>query len=472
MWIAKLVTPFLLVSYILALSEVTIPEGVSVVATRHVDLTTQIVKVKVEYEIKNQGKADINHFVHTISEDEDSHLAWISAYEKGKKEGARFRVAPVSVKGAPKGLVFYKVELLNLVGAGASATIVVDYSMTLSLTPYPAEITQAENQFVKYNGFGNVLSAYIMDKETTNFKVGNTKPISFTELNPSKYATDKVTYGPYEKQKPFVQKPITIHYENNSPFLVATSVERVIEVSHWGNIAVEELIEVVHKGAKLKGSFSRLDFQMDRRGNKQPVVKNFKTVLPSTSTDVYYRDQIGNISTSAVYPRTDRLEVELRPRFPLFGGWRTNYVLGYNVPTSSFLSSSGSDFALKIKLLDHLFDNAVVEKLRVKIILPEKSKNIKLVTPYSVKRLPDEIHKTYLDIEGRPVIVLEKTNLVDNHIQPFTLYYEWERSYIAYEPFIAIVAFFVLFLAFIIFFRLDFSISNKDGKEITHMKKD
>ncbi|KAI1732893.1 ribophorin I domain-containing protein [Ditylenchus destructor] len=450
MWIAKLVTPFLLVSCILALSEVIIPEGVSIVATRHVDLTSQVVKVKVEYEIKNQGKADINHFVHTISEDEESHLAWISAYEKGKKEGARFRVAQVSVK----------------------ASIVVEYSMTLSLTPYPAEITQAENQFVKYNGFGNVLSAYAMEKETTNFKVGNTKPISFTELSPSKYATDKVTYGAYEKQKPFVQKPITIHYENNSPFLVATSVERVIEVSHWGNIAVEELIEVVHKGAKLKGSFSRLDFQMDRRGNKQPVVKNFKTVLPSTSSDVYYRDQIGNISTSAMYPRTDRLEVELRPRFPLFGGWRTNYVLGYNVPTSTFLSSSGSDFALKIKLLDHLFDNAVVEKLRVKIILPEKCKNIKLVTPYSVKRLPDEIHKTYLDIEGRPVIVLEKTNLVDNHIQPFTLYYEWERSYIICEPLIAISAFFVLFLAFIIFFRLDFSISNKEGKEIAHMKKD
>lgn len=48
-------------------------------------------------------------------------------------------------------------------------------------------------------------------------------------------------------------------------------------------------------------------------------------------------------------------------------------------------------------------------------------RNIKLITPYSVKRLSDQVHKTYLDIAGRPVIVLEKDNLVDNHIQPLTV---------------------------------------------------
>lgn len=45
-----------------------------------------------------------------------------------------------------------------------------------------------------------------------------------------------------------------MHCENNSPFVVATDVVRVIEVSHWGNIAVEEAISVIHKGAELKVS--------------------------------------------------------------------------------------------------------------------------------------------------------------------------------------------------------------------------
>ena len=49
---------------------------------------------------------------------------------------------------------------------------------------------------------------------------------------------------------------------------------RVIEVSHWGNIAVEETIDIYHSGAKLKGPFSRFDFM--RRQGSQSVVKSFK----------------------------------------------------------------------------------------------------------------------------------------------------------------------------------------------------
>lgn len=59
------------------------------------------------------------------------------------------------------------------------------------------------------------------------------------------------------------QDAMSIHYENNSPFLTVTRLERVIEVSHWGNIAVEETIDVLHTGASLKGPFSRYDYQRE-----------------------------------------------------------------------------------------------------------------------------------------------------------------------------------------------------------------
>jgi len=51
-------------------------------------------------------------------------------------------------------------------------------------------------------------------------------------------------------------------------------MERVIEVSHWGNIAVEEHIEVRHSGAALKGPFSRYDYQ--RSQEQGASVKSFK----------------------------------------------------------------------------------------------------------------------------------------------------------------------------------------------------
>jgi oligosaccharyltransferase complex subunit alpha (ribophorin I) len=49
-------------------------------------------------------------------------------------------------------------------------------------------------------------------------------------------------------------------------------------------------------------------------------------------------------------------------------------VLGYNVPSSGFIHHSGANYALKMKMMDRLYDNAVVENLRLKIILPEMSK--------------------------------------------------------------------------------------------------
>ena len=48
------------------------------------------------------------------------------------------------------------------------------------------------------------------------------------------------------------------------------------------------------------------------------------------ASDVYYRDLIGNISTSnlrADYSVGESV-LELQPRFPMFGGWRNHYTIG------------------------------------------------------------------------------------------------------------------------------------------------
>ena len=79
-----------------------------------------------------------------------------------------------------------------------------------------------------------------------------------------------------------------IHFENNEPFLVVSQLERNVEVSHWGNIAVWEDIHVSHNGAKLKGSFSRYDYQRQQNSGLSSV-KSFKTNLPASAVDVYYR---------------------------------------------------------------------------------------------------------------------------------------------------------------------------------------
>ena len=49
-------------------------------------------------------------------------------------------------------------------------------------------------------------------------------------------------------------------------------------------------------------------------------------------------------------------------------------LLGYNVPCYEYLYHDGSHFALKMRVVDHVFDEQVVDHLTLKIILPEGAK--------------------------------------------------------------------------------------------------
>lgn len=92
-----------------------------------------------------------------------------------------------------------------------------------------------------------------------------------------------------------------MHFLNHFPFAKFSSMVREVEVSHWGNIAVEEIYELQHAGAKLAGGFSRIDYQMMRPGpGASPSFRGLVTTLPAQAHNIYYRDQIGNISTSTV----------------------------------------------------------------------------------------------------------------------------------------------------------------------------
>lgn len=85
--------------------------------------------------------------------------------------------------------------------------------------------------------------------------------------------------------------------------------------------------------------------------------------------------------------------------------------------TSKFIV--GDEYKLKMRLIDHVFDDMIMDEVVIKIILPEGAHDIQLSTPYKVQRLQDSLHFTYLDTKGRPVISIKKNNLVENHIQDF-----------------------------------------------------
>ena len=60
----------------------------------------------------------------------------------------------------------------------------------------------------------------------------------------------------------------------------------------------------------------------DPRRNGAASIKEFTAVLPRSAHSLYFRDEIGNVSTSSVKRQRERMEVRLQPRFVLFGGWQ------------------------------------------------------------------------------------------------------------------------------------------------------
>ena len=62
-----------------------------------------------------------------------------------------------------------------------------------------------------------------------------------------------ITYGPFEKKSPFSQEELNVYFENKNKFLIVTRLERVIEISHWDNITIEEIIDLLQTEVLLNG---------------------------------------------------------------------------------------------------------------------------------------------------------------------------------------------------------------------------
>ena len=56
-------------------------------------------------------------------------------------------------------------------------------------------------------------------------------------------------------------------------------------------------------------------------------------LCPARKSDIYYRDNIGNFSTSTVSHHLDGVDLSLLSRFPMYGGWKNAWYQGYNMPT-------------------------------------------------------------------------------------------------------------------------------------------
>lgn len=429
---------------------------------RNIDISTQVVKIAQRLEVQNIGPVPMKEYiVYFGDEAHDRQLSYMEAFlipNTTSKTILPIKITPVADGEA--GIAYsLRIDSLYQPSHGGTIEIEVEAAFTHILEPYPREITQADRQLVVYQSRIYFPTKYLTEWQTTRVTLPTSTGVeSFTKLKPTTQSDRTITYGPYTSIPGTIYKPVPpqevlrVHTENVGTFLAVTNLERSIQVSHWtGDIKIDEVIDVKHVGAQLKGSFSRYEYQRDVNIPNQSI-KSWNTILPLLAKDIYYRDEIGNISTSSVRKQSKTQLVEIRPRFPLFGGWKTQYNLGYVLPPTKNLfsldssTSGGKNYKLRIPFVDHIYNPMTIDRAVVKVILPEGACNFELKVPYEVERGPDETFYSYLDTTGRPVIVLSKNNLVSWHIQDIEVVYSFKTIYLLNEPLMVIATIFTLCL--------------------------
>ncbi|XP_027365735.1 dolichyl-diphosphooligosaccharide--protein glycosyltransferase subunit 1B [Abrus precatorius] len=430
-------------------------------AERRIDLSSHIIKVYLTLKVENSGTSPASEVHLAFSPTEVEHLAiFKAAATSGKKKKKTY--VPLDVKSAelpdgPNGTKFFSITLLTPLRKGETTTLEVLYILTHSLEPFPVEISQSESQLVYFHDSAILLSPYHVKQQTTFIKTPSTRVESFTVVEPTKRAGTELKYGPYDNYHPYSYSPVLVHFENNNPFAVVEELEREIEISHWGSIQVTEQYRLAHAGARHKGVFSRVEYQTRPGGTGVSSFKHLLAKLPPRVHSVYYRDGIGNISSSHLRTESRKSELEIEPRYPLFGGWKATFVIGYGLPLQDFLFESPDgkrylNFTFGCPLVE-----TVVDKLIVKVVLPEGSKDPTAVIPFEVEQHL-ETKYSYLDVVGRTVVVLEKRNAVPEHNTPFQVYYNFNPIFMLAEPLMLASAFFLLFVASVAYLHVDLSI--------------
>ncbi|XP_073275902.1 dolichyl-diphosphooligosaccharide--protein glycosyltransferase subunit 1A-like [Primulina huaijiensis] len=443
---------------------------------RKIDLSSHIVRSTISLKVENKGDDSVSEVLLPFTEKQAKSLAFLTASigeGKGKAKGSFDSVPlkPVNPEGMNPKLTWYSVSLPKELLKGGSLTLEVKAVYTQILRPFPEKITQADVQLVSFEESACFLSPYAVNVQLLTVKLPEPKVESYTKLDTSKFSGSEIKYGPYENIAPFSSIPITVHYVNNHPFSVARELVREIEISHWGNVQVTESYNLVHAGAEITGEFSRLDYQARPHVRGASAFRNLVAKLPPRAHSIYFRDEIGNISTSNVWSDSTKTLLEIEPRYPMFGGWRSSFTVGYGLPLQDFLFLSEGKRVLYISFGCPM-NEVVIENLTVKIVLPEGSNDIFASVPFPIEQQSQETKFSHLDMVGRPVVVLEKKNVVPEHNQHFQVSYQFSNLSLLREPMMLVFGFFLFFVACIAYAHADLTISKSSSSYLSKLQWD
>ncbi|CAK9779343.1 putative oligosaccharyltransferase alpha subunit [Cutaneotrichosporon oleaginosum] len=418
-------------------------EYVNTAVARTVELGGSTTLVTTQYNVKALN-ADPGSYILALAASGQPEPAWYEVLVGGKAvsvEAGRLGDAPVAV--VPMGKL----------RKDDTVTISLNAITAHAARPLPEEIEQREPQFMIWESDTTLVdSAYKCDVERIKIRTPTsvilshgTVPKTYTRDSDVTKSSATITLGPFHGVPPTIgadasaeQSPFYVHYETREPIIGIRTLKRAAEVSYWGaNLNIQDEVGLFNDGPQLKGQFSRLAHQQSRfhAGKPAQVLSEFTLRLPPSAHSVYYYDVIGNVSTSRFRPGQPAVgkkrvvdgSLELRPRYPVLGGWNYSFTVGWDMPLAENLRTDGDRAILEVPFLTPL-KGVVVDQEELTIVLPEGATDVEVFAPFPLDSIYHGVHRTYLDTIGRPKVVITKRSVTENHAVPVYVTYSYPLS--------------------------------------------
>ncbi|KAJ1908961.1 dolichyl-diphosphooligosaccharide--protein glycosyltransferase subunit 1 [Tieghemiomyces parasiticus] len=424
-----------------------------VVVTRKVDLSRTLVREKVDTELRNTGQAPVQHYYWLMPNATAAQVGLVYANDVATGEALLVTPLPDVVRddATAETYAVFDIELLHPLAPGQSTKLNVLVAHTAALSPLPRALPQFGQQYLVYSGDAYLPSLYPSKRQTTKITLPSGKTESFSDQpTPVAKSGRTITYGPYRDLPAFARAPLRVHYPCDLIPLVIPTAERHVEISHWaGHASVDEHAVVKHNGAVLKGHFQQV-LQLIPNTPVGIVINNFALELPVTAHSVYFKDEVGNVSTTHLrYDRPRAAVLEFMSRYQLAGGWIYNWNHGYKQPLTDLLRYDPSTERYNLRVtLPSYFPDAPVEDAYLEVVLPEGAQDVAIRTAATLDDVTEGTFYSYMDSVGRPTVRIHRRLVVPELDQfPIIVSYRFNPLYLLLKPFVlagALLAFFGL----------------------------
>ncbi|CZT14141.1 probable oligosaccharyltransferase alpha subunit [Ramularia collo-cygni] len=396
---------------------------------RNINLEKAYPRETLNVVIENVAKTAQQDYFLPFEQGLIGRVGGLEVKDKKQPERSGFSVEVVAID--PQDTTeYYKITLPTALAPAEQLTLSITYHILSALTPLPALIAQNDKQYVLHKFSAYAPSAYPTLKQKTKLKLPTTDVPDVVKLPSALNAEGKddpqkqgstFTYGPYGELEAGAVQEVSLRYEFTKPLTHVKLLERDVEVSHWGgNIATEERHWLTNRAAGLKNHFSRVAYQQSSYYNPPTsALKELRFPLVTGSLDPYFVDDIGNVSTSRFRSNVREANLELKPRYPIFGGWNYNFKVGWNGELQNFLrrtEKGAESFVLKVPFLEgpKQAEGVEYEKVVTRVILPEGASNVRFETTVPLISNTTTLVHSFMDTLGRTTLTLTAINVVDD----------------------------------------------------------